>query len=128
MQVITDAKELRKHTYIKVRNTNIFPKKDRLLADATFGEACELVADLMEANDYRLGGPEVRAVRFMARRRALRRCRGLFGNIELAHEVLSGLGGDAFAYWSRLASGVKNQTAKWCKSDEERAAKLVRMA
>ena len=90
MQVITDAKELRKHTYIKVRNTNIFPKKDRLLADATFGEACELVADLMEANDYRLDDPEERAERFKAQRRALR------------------------------------QTAKWYKSDKERAAKLVR--
>ena len=41
MQVITDAKELRKHTYKKVRNTNIFPKKDRLLADKMFDEAAE---------------------------------------------------------------------------------------
>lgn len=126
MQVIIDAKELRKHTYIKVRNTNIFPKKDRLLADATFSEACELVADLMEANDYRLDDPEERAERFKAQRRALRHCRRLIDNIELAHEILSGLGDDAFAYWSRLASGVKNQTAKWYKSDKERAAKLVR--
>lgn len=26
MQVITDAKELEKHTYLKTRNPNIFPK------------------------------------------------------------------------------------------------------
>jgi len=30
MQVISDAKELEKHTYIKTRNPNIFPKKERL--------------------------------------------------------------------------------------------------
>ena len=60
MQVITDAKELRKHTYKKVRNTNIFPKKDRLLADKMFDEAADLVADLMEANDHLLTDPEER--------------------------------------------------------------------
>lgn len=27
MQVITDAKELEKHTYIKTRNPNIFPRR-----------------------------------------------------------------------------------------------------
>jgi hypothetical protein len=30
MQVITDAKELEKHTYIKTRNPAVFPKKERL--------------------------------------------------------------------------------------------------
>ena len=64
MQVITDAKELRKHTYKKVRNTNIFPKKDRLLADKMFHEAADLVADLMEANDHLLTDPEERELRF----------------------------------------------------------------
>ena len=29
MQVITDAKELEKHTYIKTRNPAVFPKKER---------------------------------------------------------------------------------------------------
>jgi len=32
---------------------------------------------------------------------------------------------DAFAFWSRLAAGVKNQTAAWYKKDRERAAKLI---
>lgn len=77
MQVITDAKELRKHTYKKVRNTNIFPKKDRLLADKMFDEAADLVADLMEANDHLLTDPEERELRFRAQRSALRNCRKL---------------------------------------------------
>ena len=34
------------------------------------------------------------------------------------------LGDDAFAHWSRMAAGVKNQTAKWYKSDKERDAKM----
>lgn len=55
MQVITDAKELRKHTYKKVRNTNIFPKKDRLLADKMFDEAADLVADLKLCNALECG-------------------------------------------------------------------------
>lgn len=50
MQVISDAKELEKHTYIKTRNPNIFPKKERLgLAQRMMNEASDLVADLMEA-------------------------------------------------------------------------------
>ena len=63
-------------------------------------------------------------LRYRAQRSALRNCRKLIHHIELAHEILSGLGDDAFAHWSRMAAGVKNQTAKWYKSDKERAAKM----
>lgn len=84
MQVITDAKELEKHTYIKTRNPAVFPKKERLgLAQRMMNEASEL-----------------------------------------AHEILNGFSDDAFAYWAKMAAGVKNQTAKWYKTDKERAAKL----
>lgn len=59
MQVISDAKELEKHTYIKTRNPNIFPKKERLgLAQRMMNEASDLVADLMEANDLLLTDPQ----------------------------------------------------------------------
>lgn len=128
MQVIADAKELEKHTYKKVRNTNIYPKKDRLLADKTFAEAGELVADLLEANDHLMTDPEERELRYRAQRSALRNCRKLIHHIELAHEILGGLGDDAFSYWSKLAVGVKNQTAKWYGSDRERAAVMVAQA
>ena len=58
MQVISDVKELEKHTYIKTRNPNIFPKKERLgLAQRMMNEASDLVADLMEANDLLLTDP-----------------------------------------------------------------------
>lgn len=125
MQVISDAKELEKHTYIKTRNPNIFPKKERLgLAQRIMNEASDLVADLMEANDLLLTDPQERELRYRAQRSALRNCRKLIHHIELAHEILSGLGDDAFAHWSRMAAGVKNQTAKWYKSDKERAAKM----
>lgn len=125
MQVISDAKELEKHTYIKTRNPNIFPKKERLgLAQRMMNEASDLVADLMEANDLLLTDPQERELRYRAQRSALRNCRKLIHHIELAHEILSGLGDDAFAHWSRMATGVKNQTAKWYKSDKERAAKM----
>lgn len=125
MQVITDAKELEKHTYIKTRNPNIFPKRERLgLAQRMMNEASDLVADLMEANDLLLTDPEEREQRFRVQRSALRNCRKLIHHIELAHDILSGLGDDAFAYWSRLAAGVKNQTAAWYKKDKERAAKM----
>ena len=64
MQVITDAKELEKHTYIKTRNPAVFPKKERLgLAQRMMNEASDLVADLMEANDLLLTDPEERANR-----------------------------------------------------------------
>lgn len=125
MQVITDAKELEKHTYIKTRNPNIFPKRERLgLAQRMMNEASDLVADLMEANDLLLTDHEEREQRFRVQRSALRNCRKLIHHIELAHDILSGLGDDAFAYWSRLAAGVKNQTAAWYKKDKERAAKM----
>lgn len=125
MQVITDAKELEKHTYIKTRNPAVFPKKERLgLAQRMMNEASDLVADLMEANDLLLTDPEERELRYRAQRSALRNCRKLIHHIELAHEILSGFGDDAFAYWAKMAAGVKNQTAKWYKTDKERAAKL----
>ena len=120
MQVITDAKELEKHTYIKTRTPADFPKKERLgLAQRMMNEASDLVADLMEANDLLLTDPEERELRYRAQRSALRNCRKLIHHIELAHEILS-----AFAYWAKMAAGVKNQTAKWYKTDKERAAKL----
>ena len=125
MQVITDAKELEKHTYIKTRNPAVFPKKERLgLAQRMMNEASDLVADLMEANDLLLTDPEERELRYRAQRSALRNCRKLIHHIELAHEILSGFSDDAFAYWAKMAAGVKNQTAKWYKTDKERAAKL----
>lgn len=31
---------------------------------------------------------------------------------------------NAEGYWAKMAAGVKNQTAKWYKTDKERAAKL----
>ena len=87
-------------------------------------EASDLVADLMEANDLLLTDPEERELRYRAQRSALRNCRKLIHHIELAHEILSGFSDDAFAYWAKMAAGVKNQTAKWYKTDKERAAKL----
>ena len=125
MQVITDAKELEKHTYIKTRNPAVFPKKERLgLAQRMMNEASDLVADLMEANDLLLTDPEERELRYRAQRSALRNCRKLIHHIELAHEILSGFSDDAFAYWAKMAAGMKNQTAKWYKTDKERDAKL----
>lgn len=115
MQVITDAKELEKHTYIKTRNPAVFPKKERL------GLAQRM---MNEANDLLLTDPEERELRYRAQRSALRNCRKLIHHIELAHEILSGFSDDAFAYWAKMAAGVKNQTAKWYKTDKERAAKL----
>lgn len=82
MQVITDAKELEKHTYIKTRNPAVFPKKERLgLAQRMMNEASDLVADLMEANDLLLTDPEERELRYRAQRSALRNCRKLIHHI-----------------------------------------------
>ena len=82
MQVISDAKELEKHTYIKTRNPNIFPKKERLgLAQRMMNEASDLVADLMEANDLLLTDPQERELRYRAQRSALRNCRKLIHHI-----------------------------------------------
>ena len=103
----------------------VYEPKERLgLAQRMMNEASDLVADLMEANDLLLTDPEERELRYRAQRSALRNCRKLIHHIELAHEILSGFGDDAFAYWAKMAAGVKNQTAKWYKTDKERAAKL----
>ena len=107
--------------------------KEQIMGDLSFDNATAsanskvtvLVADLMEANDHLLTDPEERELRFRAQRSALRNCRKLIDNIEFAHENLPGVTDDAFAFWSRLAAGVKNQTAAWYKKDRERAAKLI---
>ena len=88
MQVITDAKELEKHTYIKTRNPAVFPKKERLgLAQRMMNEASDLVADLMEANDLLLTDPEERELRYRAQRSALRNCRKLIHHTQTGKVV-----------------------------------------
>ena len=124
MQVITDAKTLQRHTYKKVRNLKIFPKKDRMLSDQMFRESCNIAADLMTANDCMLNVPEERQKRFQMQRSALRNCRLLINDIELSHELLSGLDDKAFSYWTKLASDVKNQAAAWYRRDRERARNM----
>ena len=124
MNVIIDARKLLCHSYAKTRNQKIFPKKDRRLADKIFYEALEVVADLTEANEYRLAEKSERERRFEAQRSALRHLRLLIANIELSYETLQGLGEDAFSYWAQLAASVKNQAAAWYKSDTNRAASM----
>ena len=106
MQVISDAKELEKHTYIKTRNPNIFPKKERLgLAQRMMNEASDLVARPDGSQRPAPDRPAGAGAAIPAQRSALRNCRKLIHHIELAHEILSGLGDDAFAHWSRMAAG-----------------------
>lgn len=124
MQVIVDAKALQRHSYTKVRNQNIFPKKDRMLSDLIFSEACAVVVELTTANDYRLDDPKERELRLSAQRSALRNLRLLIANIELSHEILSGLDDNAFSFWAKMAASVKNQAAAWYKSDKQRAGNL----
>lgn len=124
MDVIINARKLLRHSYAKVRNQQTFPKKDRRLADEIFSEALAVVADLTEANEYRLAEKSERERRFEAQRSALRHLRLLIANIELAHDILQGLGENAFSFWAQLAATVKNQAAAWYKSDTRRAASM----
>lgn len=113
MQVITDAKELEKHTYIKTRNPAVFPKKERLgLAQRMMNEASDLVADLMEANDLLLTDPEERELRYRAQRSALRNCRKLISiKVTYKSEGLQKLRKAAGLSQSQLAdlAGIKVQ-------------------
>ena len=124
MRVITDAKELKKYTYIKVRNIKVFPKKDRLLAAQMLKEATDLVTDLKSANDHLLADPLERRQRFMDQRSALRNARNLADDIELAHDILDGVTEDVFAYWAQLVSTVIGRTAAWYKKDRDRASRI----
>lgn len=124
MDVICNARKLLKHTYTKVRNQQVFPKKDRRLADEMFSEALAALTYLTEANEYRLDQKSERELRFAAQREALRKLRLLIANIELAHDILQGLDDSAFDFWAKLAASVKNQAAAWYKSDSQRAAKM----
>lgn len=124
MDVIINARALLRHTYAKVRNQQTFPKKDRRLADMIFSEALEIVANLTEANEFRIDDQREREQRFALQRSALRNLHLLISNIELAHDVLSGLNDNAFDYWAKLAAEVKKQAAGWYKSDTRRAAPI----
>lgn len=124
MQVITDAKELKKYTYIKVRNLKIFPKKDRLLASQMLLEATNLLAALKSANDHYLTDQEEKRQRFSDQRAALRYARNLADDIELAHDLLDGVTDDVFSYWAQLAATVIGRTAAWYKKDRDRASRI----
>lgn len=125
MQVITKARELELHSIKKSDNPNCFPKKYRFsLVSRIQDEALNITDALLEVNDLMLGDEVERPMRFRAHRSALRACRKLLRLIELSHD-LGRIDDDAFAFWSTLATNVKNMEAAWYKSDMARAPKAA---
>lgn len=121
MQVVTKAKELELYSMRKSDNPNCFPKKYRFsLVSRIQEEALNITDALLEVNDLMLGDEIERPMRFRAHRTALRACRKLLRLIELSHD-LERIDDDAFAFWSTLATDVKNMEAAWYKSDLNRA-------
>lgn len=126
LRVVVDAERLEKHTYTKCRNLRLFPKKDRGgLPNRMVNEACDILADIMDANDFNLADEAERVWRLRSQRSALRKCRLLIHHIELTHDMTP-LDDDAFAYWAKLANDVKNQVAAWVLSDRSRVEKMGR--
>lgn len=121
MQVVTKAKELELHSIRKSNSSKCYPKKYRFtLVNRIQNEALNITDALLEVNDLLLSDEIERAMRFRAHRSALRACRKLLRLIELSHD-LGLIDDDAFAYWSTMASDVKNMEAAWYKSDMKRA-------
>lgn len=122
---ITKARELELHSIKKSDNPNCFPKKYRFsLVSRIQDEALNITDALLEVNDLMLGDEVERPMRFRAHRSALRACRKLLRLIELSHD-LGRIDDDAFAFWSTLATNVKNMEAAWYKSDMSRAPKAA---
>ena len=107
MQVLTKAKELELHSIRKSDSSKCYPKKYRFtLVSRIQDEALNITDALLEVNDLLLSDEIERPMRFRAHRSALRACRN---------------DDDAFAYWSTMASDVRNMAAAWYKSDMRRA-------
>ena len=125
MQVLTKAKELELHSIRKSDSSKCFPKKYRFtLVSRIQDEALNITDALLEVNDLLLSDEIERPMRFRAHGTALRACRKLLRLIELSHE-LGRIDDDAFAYWSTMASDVRNMAAAWYKSDMRRAQEMA---
>ena len=125
MQVLTKAKELELHSIRKSDSSKCYPKKYRFtLVSRIQDEALNITDALLEVNDLLLSDEIERPMRFRAHRTALRACRKLLRLIELSHE-LGRIDDDAFAYWSTMASDVRNMAAAWYKSDMRRAQEMA---
>lgn len=125
MQVMTKAKELELHSIRKSDSSKCYPKKYRFtLVNRIQNEALNITDALLEVNDLLLNDDFERPERFRAHRSALRACRKLLRLIELSHD-LGLIDNDAFAYWSTMASDVRNMAAAWYKSDMKRAQDIA---
>lgn len=125
MRVIVAAEELELYTYRKCRSTKVFPKKDRgALPVRMCNEASDILADIMDANDYDLRDAEEARLRIQSQRSALRTCRLLIHHITLVHN-LGLIDDNVFEYWSLLANSVRNQAAAWHKKDKERYKQFI---
>lgn len=120
LRVITAAESLEYYSYIKCRNVKVFPKKDRgCLPTRIMNEASDILADVMDANDYDLRDLTEQELRIARQRDAMRKCRLILRHIKLAYD-LHCIDARVFAYWTELAESVKRQAAAWHKTDKGR--------
>jgi hypothetical protein len=121
LKVLTEARELEKHTLIITGNEKRFPKKYRVTLCARMqSEASDIVSGITEANDYMLNNKDERPLRFTAQRSAMRNCRNLINHIELAYKMRF-IDSASFSHWSKMTDTVRNMLAAWYKSDRNRA-------
>lgn len=125
MRVIRDAEKLEEYTYRKCRNNQVFPKKDRGgLPTRMTNEAIDILENLYLANDLDLRDPQEATERLGRQRRALSRCHLLMHHICVIHDNHQ-IDDRVFANWQQMAEGVKNQAAKWHKSDKNRRQNML---
>jgi len=124
MKVVMEAWKLEEYSLTVTSNARHFPKKYRFSLCAHIQNvSLEIVSDLIEANEIDLKNPLRRQERSLFQERAMRKCKILLHFIELSKR-LSLISDDSFEYWARIATNVKNMSAKWHQSDAQRVKQL----
>lgn len=120
LDVIIKAKELAKHTLQVTQNEKYFPKRYRFtIANKLVDKAFDIFILLYEANEIYPQTVDEWKMRRTYQRRAMAYCRSLIAVVDICKDMF-GLPSNKVAYWAKLTFEVRNKTAAWLKSDNNR--------
>lgn len=123
LQVLELAEKLCIHSLQKCKNEKCFPKSQRwLLTQKIADEATNALICIRKANvTYPDGSEERYQYRREKQTEAHASLGALYALVDVAHQMNSGLDGDATEYWTKLIRDTDQKLQAWMRSDKERS-------
>ena len=126
LEVLNLAMNLCTYTLRLCRSEKYFPKSQRwLLTSKIADEAVNALVCIRQANATRLDGTEERrSLRLMYQDEAHAHLDALYGLIDIAYNMDTGLSSDQIEYWTKLVYDTDEMLKAWIRSDKNRAAPI----